>query len=242
MRPPERASSNNVDLQSLQGVWRRDWIEIDGHCDSGTRVLWAQAGDLFVDLRIPDRRPSIAGLGCLADLPREQLQQFRQAQGFAGHIALRDSICTWHREINWHGPPRDIDAGALHFDADGALIETGVHARYRERWQHTAPSCNSAQRVRAGQLQGIAIFCDAQFFLGIGAPITQQTTQPQYSDTQQFASEYVFGQWDGARGIAQLSTNPFSEQRQVLSRSDRAWIWHRHDWQGDATAIALQPQ
>jgi len=89
----------------LQGHWRRDWIKAPGFEDNTTRVHWMQAGEIFVDLRVPLERPDLAGATALADLGPSTLLALTKAEGFAGRIEVVDSNCTWHRAINWHGVP-----------------------------------------------------------------------------------------------------------------------------------------
>ncbi|MDF1728619.1 MAG: hypothetical protein P1U53_12810, partial [Sulfitobacter sp.] len=103
----------------LQGHWRRDWIKAPGFEDHTTRVHWLQAGALFADLRIPLERPDISGHAALADLSSAALRRLMQAEGFAGHITVDKSKCTWHREINWHGVPGQADVGLMSFDETG---------------------------------------------------------------------------------------------------------------------------
>lgn len=241
----------------LQGVWKREWIEVNEQRSNSAEVLWAQAGDLFVDIRIPHDRPDVSGYRCLQELPDALLAQLKTAEGFAGTVGLRDSVCTWHREINWRGPPEETDAGALHFEHTGALIETGVHANYSESWrQHISPPIE-AHRFGIpdlnDNLQGIVIFSENHFFFGIGLPVSKKQKSAEERTSGQrpdeiasaslerhyFNSEYAYGIWNGTEGIAVLHTNPFCQNRQLLSCGDGGTVWHRLDSAGLSKAIVL---
>ena len=236
--------SGILTTEELQGVWSRDWIEANGQRSNESKVFWAQAGDLFVDIRIPHQRPDVSSISCLADLSQEQLDQLLKAEGFAGHIDLTDSVCTWHREINWHGPPTDIDAGALHIDSNAGLIETGVHASYTEQWQHFAKTPFKAHRVTAADVHGIVLLSDNYFFLGAGIPVAQQhqsgcAEKTEASAARHFTSEYIFGHWNGTSGIADLHTNPLSEKTEVIRSEAGDLFWYRQDYYGVAVKTRL---
>lgn len=232
----------------LQGHWQRDWIKAPGFEDTTTRVHWMQAGALFADLRIPLERPDVAGLSCLADLDAAALRLLMNAEGFAGHITVEDSKCTWHRQINWHGVPEQSDIGAMSFDVAGGLIEDGVLAEYRELWQAVPQPVSRSTKVNCGAMSGVLIDNDAMFLLGIGPPpsgTSQDLTAALESGTvqtsaldQHFASAYVLGRWDGADGIAELSTNPFYEGQVTLERGDNL-IWHSLGFDGQGSAQRL---
>ena len=118
----------------IQGHWVRNWIKAPGFEDHSTRVHWMQAGGLYADIRIPADRPDLSGASSLSALSPDHLLSLGQAEGFAGHVTLDGDHCTWEREINFHGTPDSLDVGAIHFDAQGSMIETGVHADYSELW------------------------------------------------------------------------------------------------------------
>jgi len=232
----------------LQGHWRRDWIKAPGFEDHTTRVHWMQAGELFADLRIPLVRPDVAGLSCLADLPQSALASLLASEGFAGHITVENSQCTWHRAINWHGVPGQADTGLMSLSDEG-LIEDGVHAEYRELWQAELGLALRGTRLRCGDMTGVLIENDDVFLLGIG-PRPEGTTQPLLEDLAQgrtdadtlkdlFESEYVMGRWNGPLGTAQLSTNPFQEGAVVMERA-AGYIWHARAWDGSQSARRLE--
>ncbi len=236
----------------LQGLWRRAWIkaptENPTHQDHTTRVFWAQSGTLYADLRIPLERRIPSGATCLADLDAPALLTLMRAEGFAGTIDVADSVCTWAREINWHGETPDVDAGKMWFTEGGDLIEDGVHADYRELWHHDAKPPLQARRVQAGDLSGILVWSPEMFLLGMGrasapasAPLIEAleagdipAALPAHFDT-----EYTFGHWQLDIAIADLCTNPFREGKTVLSRHGVNWLWHRAGFDGTLADIPL---
>ena len=236
----------------LQGLWRRAWIKAPTENplreDHTTRVNWAQSGVLYADLRIPLERPLPAGATCLADLDAPALLALMQAEGFAGTIDVADSICTWAREINWHGETPDVDAGRMWFTEDGNLIEDGVHADYRELWQQAAKPPRQARRVEASDLSGILVWSPEMFLLGMGrpdAPATSamiaalETGEIPTDLPAHFETEYTFGHWQLDIGIADLCTNPFREDETALSRRGAGWTWHRAGFDGTPADIPL---
>ena len=136
-----------ITTDDIQGHWQRLWLEAPGFKDKTTRVHWMQAGDIYADVRVPLERPDVSGLNSLADLPARDLHILAQAEGFAGHTKVENSVCTWERTINWHGATDAIDAGELSFDTAGRLIEAGVHANYTELWE----------RWPAGHIEGLEL-------------------------------------------------------------------------------------
>lgn len=225
----------------LQGLWRRDWLRTDEYEDNTTRVYWAQCGSLFVDVRIPLKRADIMDKTCLAQLDTNALKNLMQSEGFAGTTDLKDDICTWHRQINWHGKTEGIDAGYLWFDQQAdVLIEDGVHANYREQWRRVAAPPFTARTFQVAKMSGILLTSSTLFVLGIGCEdiscATSNSVQvsrvnPNEESTY-FSSEYCIGHWDKHLGIVQLSTNPFCEGRAVLDQSDNNITWRQLRFDG----------
>ncbi|MGL5010305.1 MAG: hypothetical protein ACRC6I_10505, partial [Paracoccaceae bacterium] len=214
----------------LQGHWRRNWLRAPGFEDATTRVHWVQAGDWCADIRVPLIRPALDA-GSLSAMAPADLAVLLSAEGFAGHTMLAGNVCTWHRDWNWRGFPCPVDAGTLWFDPAGRLIEDGVHADYREEWQAVAGGAWAALSVKAEGAEGLLIGNGAQFLLGLGqgnapawaglaAALCDGTAAAAEAEAA-FASVYVMGRWQGATGIADLSTQPFCEGKAVLQR-DRA--------------------
>ncbi|MBT8154243.1 hypothetical protein KMP13_10105 [Epibacterium ulvae] len=236
----------------LQAHWSRVWLRAPGVEDATTRVHWMQCGPLYADIRIPLDRPALDGATALCDLAPAQLASLMAAEGFAGTITVVDSICTWARDINWHGTPDGLDAGLMSFDAAGDLIEDGVHADYAELWRKKPAATTVAHRVQGGGQHGVVVFSKSQFLLALGTPdapasaplITalKEGLQPDGLPGH-FASHYILGDWDGAVGTARLATNPFLERKQVLTAAaDRAegFTADLVDFFGAPQQIALQ--
>jgi hypothetical protein len=214
-----------VNLTDLQGHWRRNWIRASGHEDTTTRVHWLQAGGSCADIRVPLHRPDPGPATCLAEMPPAALAALLAAQGFAGHVTLDADICTWTRERNWRGFPCPVDAGRLWFDDAGLLIEEGVLADYREEWQRVETPALAAFVIGD---DGLLLSNAAIFLIALGGrdtPVTDPLAEALRDGTATagdaaaaFASVYVLGHWEGAAGIADLSTQPFAEGRAVLGR------------------------
>ncbi|MEL6523248.1 MAG: hypothetical protein AAFQ66_19905 [Pseudomonadota bacterium] len=232
----------------VQGHWQRIWIKAPGLHDDTTRVHWLQAGNHFADIRIPAERPSLGDAQCLAELPNTALADLLVAEGFAGTIQVDQGVCTWHRAINWHGCPDDVDAGRLSFDGSGDLIEDGVHADYRELWRHQPGAPFTAVLARCGELDVVLLTNDQTFLLATGIPAMASTAglaaemrsgsaSPDRVRAQ-FACAYSLGHWQGGVGVADLSTDPFQERRPVLERDGNGLIWHRLGFDG---SVSTQP-
>lgn len=238
-----------IGLRDLQGHWRRAWLRAPGVEDRDTRVSWMQGGALFADLRVPATRPALEGARALSDLDPEALLGLMAAEGFAGTITLEGDVCTWNREVNWHGEPQGVDAGRMRFDAAGDLIEDGVHADYAELWQRASGEGLNASRVAADGFEGVLLRSESLFLIGLGrpgapasAPLVQALERGERPAAlvAHFASHYVLGHWDGALGIADLATNPFLENRPFLERgAGGRLIWHAVGFHGTETELPL---
>lgn len=238
----------------LQGHWRRNWLRAPTvnpvHDDSTTRVHWVQAGPWCVDIRVPLDRPGLDA-GNLAAIAPADLAQLLAAEGFAGRITLDGDVCTWARHWNWRGFPCAVDAGRLWFDDAGHLIEDGIHADYREEWEHVPGPDWTAQAVQTDISDGMLLTNDAGFLLSLGqreaADWPGLAAALRYGDATQadaapaFASVYVMGHWDGAQGIAALSTQPICEGRPVLSRDGTALTLPDFYGHGVTHALQLSP-
>ncbi|MEO0766290.1 MAG: hypothetical protein AAFY75_09735 [Pseudomonadota bacterium] len=214
-----------ITMDDLQGHWRRDWIKAPGFEDHSTAVHWLQAGDLYADIRIPAERPDLCAYSCLADVPQDMFAPLLNSEGFAGTIEVSNNRCIWRREINWQGVPEMDDIGLMSFTEQG-LIEDGVLADYRELWQAEPTAPLRGHRIAFGEMSGILVENDAEFLVGLGRP-----PAPASGRRAQFASTYVLGHWDGADGVATLSTNPFCEG-QIVLRRDAGFTWHAPSFDG----------
>lgn len=226
-----------IEVSDLTGHWRRDWLEVPGRHgdrraprrrDTTTEVHWLQAPGGYVDLRVPAGLERLRG-AAPAELPPADLAALMEAEGFAGTIAVADGVCTWTRAIDWHGASERPDVGRLSWDADGALIETGAHADYAERWLREPGGAmrsrvwgNGARRLRL-------VWSDAALALGIGepgAPSTAPRDAPAHGERpageieRRFRGEFTFARWDGERAVATLSTHPMRVGETILTRSD----------------------
>ncbi len=233
----------------LQGHWQRIWLRAPGREDESARVHWMQFGPLYADIRIPLDRPTLDGAKALCDLTPTQLASLMAAEGFAGTITVADSICTWARDINWHGAPDGVDAGLMSFDAAGDLIEEGVHAEYAELWRSQPAQTTAAHRVQGKGLEGVLVLSQSQFLLALGTPdlpngapliaALKEGTQPDAVPAH-FASHYILGEWDQRIGTARLATNPFLEGRQVLTAAAQGFVAELVDFYGAPHRIELQ--
>lgn len=247
-----------ISTQDIQGHWVRDWIKAPtpDHPefeDTTTRVHWMQAGDVFADVRVPLDRPDLSGAECLADLSAEALLALAQAEGFAGHVTLAGDQCTWHREINWHGPPQAPDVGAISFDAQGRMIEAGVLAEYTELWVQTAEVLLKAMRFSGHGYTGVLVLYGDQGVFGIdqgGKAAFQPEVEALQAGTVPkgiarlfdglFALCHIEGGQDSGRAVATLATHPFAEGRPVLSLHKDHVRWHRIGFDGAGTELDLR--
>ncbi|WP_298973210.1 hypothetical protein [uncultured Roseobacter sp.] len=237
-----------IGVADLQGHWQRDWIKAPGFEDHTTRVHWMQAGALFADIRVPLDRPDLTRRDCLADLTQPELAQLLAAEGFAGTITVAENRCTWHREINWHEEPDINDIGLMSFE-DGALIEDGVLAEYRELWRRRPNEKLRGHRLTFGDQRAVLIENHSVFLVAVG-PVPQGNTTALTAHLktgdaspealrQHFESTYCMGHWDGESGIAELATNPFCEGREVLQRGS-AFHWSGPTFDGETYAQVLR--
>ena len=74
------------------GLWRRTSFAVgDGPEDRTTTVFWGQTSRLYIDVRVPVRRPRCEA-GTLARLADRDVRALGQQQGFAG-----DLVCVGDR-------------------------------------------------------------------------------------------------------------------------------------------------
>lgn len=241
-----------IAVGDVQGHWRRDWLTTPDMADHDTAVHWLQAGPLYVDLRIPAGRPATAGGRALADLPDRTLIALMRSEGFAGTITVTQGICTWAREINWHGRPAGIDAGHIAFDGRrDRLMETGVHGDYLERWHRISEAPGRSGMFHAGDRTAFLVTVGAQFAFGVGRPGAApscDTLRALDSGSRgdglarHFESLFAIGTWDGDLGRATLATDPFVEGRLLLTRmTDGQVTWSETTFDGTRRDIVLTP-
>jgi hypothetical protein len=143
---------NALSIPALAGLWTRSLLALpDGPRDTETTVTWLQGPSLFVDLRIPARRPDFSHATALTDLTMADCRWLATQQGFAGTFRQEDGVFWWHREIDFQPPAQWPDAGRLSWEGD-VLVETGHFANYLEHWHRTpnAPAhLTNALRLRS---------------------------------------------------------------------------------------------
>ena len=122
----------SITLESIQGLWVRQYLEADGQIDTTTKVSWLQAGQLHIDLRLAPEFSQLPAVPLHQQTP-EALLEVAAATAFAGTTSIDDCQCTWTRQINYQGPLSEPDIGILSW-ADNNLIEKGVHSAYEEGW------------------------------------------------------------------------------------------------------------
>lgn len=242
----------------IEGHWRRAWLKAPGVADHDTCVHWLQVGDLFADIRIPAERPDVRGAQALSDLPDAALAQLLKAEGFAGHTVVKNDVCTWNRELNWHGRPGDADIGRLTFDGSSdRLIEDGMHADYTELWHRADDFPVHAGRLYAKDGMALLVTVGNRFVFASGPlnlPAADEAEEELASGTrgpclaQRFSNGYIFGHWMGEKGVADLATNPIWERRPVLTLSEAGVTLQATDFFGEffetefSTEVAQAPE
>lgn len=208
-----------------------------------------QAGHDFADVRIPADRPDLNGVISLAGLSATTLHDLARAEGFAGRVMLEGDTCTWHRDVNWHGAPDTPDVGAIRFDEDGHMVESGVLAEYTELWEQRAISTSRAIRIAGGGYRGVCVVSGDTGVMGIGRqnkPATKPLLEALASGRVPKDIELLFDgahalcRIAGSQAVAVLATNPLAEGAAVLTLGDQSVIWHRTGFDGRRSDIALQ--
>jgi hypothetical protein len=122
-------------IEDLVGVWRRRSIETeDGQEDTATQVFWLQTHACFGDIRIPLHRSLSPEHHSVNELSVLDATALSSQQGFGGIASIEGSTCQWHRHIDYQPPNDSRDIGLLAWEQD-ILIESGVDATYREKWE-----------------------------------------------------------------------------------------------------------
>ncbi|MEL7013089.1 MAG: hypothetical protein AAFO72_07385 [Pseudomonadota bacterium] len=238
----------------LQGHWQRDWLRAPGVEDRATCVNWMQCGALYADIRIPRGRPETRGATSLADLSDAALLKVLRAEGFAGEISLRGDVCTWVREIDWHGPKAIPDAGRLAFLSDTLMLETGVAADYSEQWGRAEHVADGAVRLTCGNRLAFLVTAGARFVFALG-PVSDSAQQASAAALSalktgereedalaaHFDSVYVYGRWHNGRGIAIQATNPLLEGENVLHCRGKRVTFEHMTYHGQRQTLTLQP-
>lgn len=235
--------------EDIQGHWTRDWIKASGFEDHTTRVHWAQVGLDYADVRIPLERPDLSNAGALAALSTGDLIKLAQAEGFAGHVTLKGTRCTWHREVNLHGKPDVPDVGLISFDSQGRLVEKGVHSEYTELWERHVGDAPRSIRFCNDEYQGLLVTVGETPVIGIGRP-HKASTKPLIEALGEghvpegvsdlFDGLHVLGHWSDHSVVADLATQPFCESLPVLTLHDTTVVWHRIGFDGTRSDVVLE--
>ncbi|MEM9911797.1 MAG: hypothetical protein AAF922_13530 [Pseudomonadota bacterium] len=240
-------------ISDIQGHWQRDWLRSPGLEDRATCVNWMQCGALYADIRIPRIRPQTRGATSLADLSCASLLKLMRAEGFAGEISLKDSICTWEREIDWHGPKDTPDAGRLELIGDGAMLETGVAADYSEQWKRADSVADGALCLNSESRLGFLMTVGERFVFGLGpASVDQVSTsaavisaleaghKDEAALAAHFESVYIYGRWQHGVGIAIQATNPLLEGERIVFCNGRDVTFEHMTYHGERQNLALE--
>lgn len=233
----------------IQGHWVRHWIKAPGFEDYTTRVHWVQVGALYADVRVPMKRPALVGADALSDLSPRALYVLARAEGFAGHATLDNGICTWVREINWHGHPDEVDAGRITFDDAGRMVEEGVHADYVELWEKRSGSGAQALQFSGAGYTGFLMARGEAFVLGIGTPdkpasadLVDALEEGKRPDglADLFDGLHAVGTWSGDTAVSTLATNPFAEGKPAVRLTGNGLIWNKIAFDGTVSAIEME--
>jgi hypothetical protein len=120
----------------LTGLWRRSLLLTPGgDADTTTDVRWLQAGELYVDLRLP-ASTATPDARCLRDLDRAGACALAQVEGFAGRLLADGPWARWERLVDLQPPSATPDEGRLVAE-NGHVVETGRHVGYVEHWHRT---------------------------------------------------------------------------------------------------------
>lgn len=237
-----------ITLDDIQGHWVRSWIKSPLVEDHDTRVHWMQVGPCFADVRIPHDRPALDGVRALDGLAPAALSALAEAEGFAGRVSLEGTACTWHRAVNWHGVPDAVDVGTIAFDAEGRMVEAGVHADYTELWVPEGPAPARAFELSGAGYEGVLVTQGAASVIGIGwpdkpptAPLTAALRAGTVPDgaAQLFDGIHALCSWDADVATARLATHPFAEGAPLLEWRGDTLIWHRTDFGGTVRPVSL---
>lgn len=127
----------------LQGVWRRELRVVPGlpECEV-SRVVWAQVGEWFADVR----EPHPGG---------EHLSYLDEAQAFSGVVRCSEGTVTWRHDLDTRARmPGHEDSAEVELEGE-VLIERGPD--YEERWRRekqSGPVAVLERRTTSGILTG----------------------------------------------------------------------------------------
>ena len=141
------------------GLWRRSLLEQNGSEDTTSLVLWLQAGEQHIDIRIPDSRPDFSSCAGLQDCSITQLRWLATQQGFAGVTSVNGTLCQWQRELDFQPSTGVADIGDMVFASAHRLLETGIATSYFEVWEKVVDSelNTSAQQMQRVSSKGVSV-------------------------------------------------------------------------------------
>jgi len=141
------------------GLWRRSLLEQNGSEDTTSLVLWLQAAEQHIDIRIPDLRPDFSSCAGLQDCSLDQLRWLATQQGFAGVTSVNGTLCQWQRELDFQPSTGVADIGDMVFASAHRLLETGIANSYFEVWEKEVDSeiNTSAQQMQRVSSQGVSV-------------------------------------------------------------------------------------
>ncbi|ASJ74218.1 hypothetical protein [Granulosicoccus antarcticus] len=229
----DNAVKTPVELSDTYGLWHRSWLQTPSVYDNSTHVMWMQAAELHVDMRLPEGVREMESASSLAALNSSQLRLLAAADGFAGKTSVTDSICTWSRRINFQGPLKGMDVGELKQTTEG-LLETGLYANYNELWQHVDNEKPQERLLSDNHGRTIVIlWTETQFALGRGwsGRIDHNRSLREHVDfalgrqdqaalARAFDQEFCFGQIEDGRGIVEHSTQPMRRGTSVFDATE----------------------
>ncbi|RMI38586.1 hypothetical protein [Streptomyces triticirhizae] len=128
-------AQGSVGMERLRRrLWRRGWIAWpDAPQDRTTEVHWLQLDVGYCDLRQPPPQQRVRA-PALDSVNHEEALALARQEAFAGELLDHGAWVEWTRPLSLQPPGATPDMGRLRLAPDGALIETGVHQPYTERW------------------------------------------------------------------------------------------------------------
>lgn len=206
--------------KDFRGVWQRTLYaepadEPYQQADTTTQVYWLQGKHWHADLRLPAGSPDFAGITCLDDCNRAQLEWLAGLTAFAGITQIEGEpykgrykgLCIWHRYQDLC-PSLEKDVGLLQWIHDTTLEERHPHGHYVEHWQRLSDA--AAEEV---------IHTDAQSqlrWLQIGDHAMAITPRPVVTNASELFSPISAANDDTLRWRASLCFD-------YLQRSQDGW-------------------
>ncbi len=150
----------------MQGVWTREWIEVNGVRSSRFAVHYLQTPSLFADVRLPIQRPAFAHATSFADLTDDELLLLAKQRGFTGRVTAVGDTITWQHEIDFQPPDGTPDIGRVQRIGPTQMYEHALDSSYVESWRSVASGDEAFLVVRverAGRLDQILLVASDYF-------------------------------------------------------------------------------